>query len=201
MKGEGVSKMKRMKKRFSREDGNILLLFAATLTLLIFMVGIALDLGMIYMRRNDLIDLCQLARERRFTYQNTIRYAENPGRETYQIVSNAIRENGFDGNITVYFYEQEPTPAHRYYQVRTVLSEQYEYTFLKLFGADTVMISAYLDGGEHYGGEDSTDMIWHPKIPCSKYNGSYTGTNNSQNPWFAPGDLPSDWVENERGPL
>lgn len=183
--------MKRIRKRFSREGGNILLLFAGFLILITFMVGIALDLGMIYMRRNDLIDLCQLARDRRFTYQDSIRYSDNPGAETYEIVSAAIRENGFSGTVKVYFFEDPPASNYRYYRVRTELSEEYEYTFLKLFGLDTVTISTFLDGGETYG-EGINDMIWHPAMPCSEYNGSYTGTAGGPYHYDAS-DRPCDW--------
>lgn len=192
MNDAGVCKMNRFRKCFSREDGNILILFAGALTVIILMVGIALDLGMIYMRRNDLIDLCQIARERRFTYQDTIRYAENPGQATYKIVYDAIRENGFDGTVKVYFKEDEPEPNYRYYQVRTQLKEQYNYTFLRLFGMDSVTITVFLDGGESYG-EQGTDMIWHPTNPCSVYNGSYTSNGNSEFSFFEAGDFPSDW--------
>lgn len=187
----GAIKMKKLRKRFAREDGNILLLFAGSLILIIFMIGIALDLGMIYMRRNDLVDLCQLARDERFTYQDTIRYSDNPGRETYNIVANTMRNNGFNGTITVFFFEREPEHNYRDYRVRIQLTEQYRYTFLRLFGGDTVAITTWLDGGENYG-ESGADMIWYPKLPCSEYNGSYTGT--ADGPFvYNPADFPTDW--------
>lgn len=186
--------MKRIRKSFSREDGNILIMFAGSLVLIFFMIGILLDLGMIYMRKNDMMDLCQLAREKRFTYQEKIRYADNPGECTYQIVSNSIRENGFNGQIEVYFYETEPDWSFREYRVGTKLSEEYSFTFLRLFGFSTTTISTYVEGGESYG-ERLGDMIWHPEKSCSSYNGLYRGTvvYAPEKYDFIAGEIPESW--------
>ena len=187
--------MKRIRKCASREDGSIMILFAGFLVVIIGMIGLMLDLGLIYMRRNDLMDLCQLAREERFSRQDSIRYADNPGDLTYEIVSKSVRENGFRGEVKVFFYEREPEWNDRSYQVRIALSEEYSYTFLRIFGLTTSTITVYLDGGEAYG-EGSNDMIWHSSTSCSAYNGSYTGTNPAAPSTyvFRSGDYPEDWI-------
>ena len=191
--------MKRIRKCASHEDGNILILFAGFLVLIIFMIGLMLDLGMIYMRRNDLMDLCQVAREERLSRQDSIRYAENPGELTYDIVSNSVRKNGFKGTVKVYFYEKEPEWNDRSYKVRVVLSEEYHYTFLRILpNVTSSTITVYLDGIEEYGDkrDDLDDMIWHPTGGPNGYNGSYTGTDPEQPSQYEykKGDLPDSML-------
>lgn len=181
----------RSKSSLRSEDGSVILLFAACLVVLIFFVGIAIDLSMAYMQRNDLENLCQLIRQDRFTYQDTIRYADNPGASMYQVVSNTMADNGFDGTITVYFYEKNPEANYRYYRTRVKLEKEFTFYFLRLFGADHATIAVSVDGGETYG-EGMTDVVWHPSIPVSGYNGSYTGTATSGYT-FTSGDVPAEW--------
>jgi|GEM_PF-912970 hypothetical protein len=185
---------KNLRRKAGAEKGNITLLFAATLVLLIFFIGVSLDLGMIYMERNELIDLCQVIREDRFTYQDTIRFAENPGLTSYRIISDTMADNGFDGTVKVYFSEREPESNYRYYRIRTKLSVKYSYSFLRLFGLNSATVSAFVDGGETYG-EGINDVVWYPQMPVSRYNGSYTGTGAGGYGGYVydASDLPADW--------
>ncbi|RFZ75654.1 hypothetical protein DS742_27855 [Lacrimispora amygdalina] len=176
---------------FDREDGNILLLFAGSLTVLIFFIGISMDLGLIYLKRNALMNLCQLVKEDRFTFQDSIRYSDNPGKDSFTMIEDALRRNHFDGTVKVYFKEEAPETNYRYYKIRTQLSEEYSYTFLKIFGADTTTITVYFDGGETYG-EGISDVIWHPALPVSSYNGSYTSQPDGSCDYDS-GDMPADW--------
>lgn len=185
--------MKKFKKCSSKEDGNILILFAGFLVLLIFMIGIMLDLGMIYMKRNELTDLCQLAREERFSRQDTIRYSDDPGAETYKIIWDCLQKNGFKGDVKVYFREEQPEWNYRYYKVRIVLSDDYHYTFLRLFHLDTQQITVFFDGDETYG-EGGNDMIWHPRKSYTEYSGCYTGDPSDPTVrHFSVGEFPDSW--------
>lgn len=188
-----ISKVRRKKwfTYFGRENGNILLLFAGALTVIIFFVGISMDFGLIYLKRNALMNLCQLVKEDRFTFQDTIRYSDDPGRESFLIIEDTMRRNNFDGTVKVYFYEQPPASNYRYYQIRTQLSEEYSYTFLKIFGADTATVTVYFDGGETYG-EGLADVVWHPLAPVSSYNGSYTSRPGGGCDYDSS-DFPQDW--------
>ncbi|MEY8353961.1 hypothetical protein AALB39_11450 [Lachnospiraceae bacterium 54-53] len=177
--------------RFGREDGNILLLFAGALTVIIFFVGISMDFGLICIKRNALMNLCQLAKEDRFAFQDTIRYSDNPGQDSYRMIEDIMRNNNFDGTVKVYFYERPPESSYRYYQIRTQLSEEYSYTFLRIFGASTTTITVHFDGGETYG-EGLSDVVWHPSSPVSGYNGSYTSRPDGGCDYDSS-DIPEDW--------
>lgn len=176
-----------------KEKGNITILFAICLVVLIFFAGIAIDFGLYYMERNDLENLCRLLREDRFTYHDSIRYAQNPGRESYNIVENTMSSNNFSGDIKVYFKE-EPYPAlsnSRSYKMRIQLEDKFEFIFLKLFGLGEVGVSAHVDGEENYG-DGGNDVIWHPNTNVSTYNGLYSGKVGSFHN-FTPGVFPNGW--------
>lgn len=185
--------MKEVLKRWKKEQGNMTILFAASLFLILFFVGIGVDLSLYYMRRNDLENLCRLLREDRFTYQDTIRYANNPGAAMFKIASDTMKSNQFSGEIKV-FFKEEPFPAaanERKYKTRVQISEKFNFYFLQIFSLKTAPVVAYVDGVEQYG-ESGLDVIWHPDVSVDAYNGSYTGTVGSAYT-FSAKDYPSGW--------
>lgn len=184
--------MKHKIRRFCRqESGNIIILFAGMLVVLIFFIGLSLDIGMIYLQRNSMQNLCQLIREDRFTYQDTIRYADNPGLASYQIIYDTMADNNFNGTVKVYFYEETPQSNYRYYRIRTELSKEYSYTFARIFGLTTTTIKVSLDGGEAYG-ESLNDVVWHSPLAAANYNGSYTSQPGGGYVYNSH-DIPAGW--------
>jgi len=185
--------MKKAAKQFLKdEDGNILLIFAGSMVLIAFFIGICLDVSMIYMKRNSMQNILQIIREERFTYQDTIRYADNPALTTYHIAYNAAGENEFGGTVKVYFCEEDPEPNYRSYQVRILLTDECPFYFGRIFGLNTMPLRVTLDGGESYG-EGSADVIWHSPLPVSSYNGAYTGSIGDGHVVYDSTDLPLDW--------
>lgn len=177
---------------FKQENGNIIILFAGTLIVLIFFLGLSLDIGMICLQRNSMQNLCQLLREDRFTCQDTIRFAENPGLASYELVYNTMNDNNFDGTVKVYFYEKTPQNNYREYLVRTELSQEYSFAFARVLGFTTTTITVSLDGGESYG-EGGADVVWRPIYSVSDYNGSYTSQPDGV-PCYNSSEIPPEWL-------
>ncbi|HZK57088.1 MAG TPA: hypothetical protein VFD17_02160 [Clostridia bacterium] len=168
--------MKDMKRFLKDEEGNVLIIFAGSMILIAFFLGILIDVSMIYMDNNAMQNLLQIIREERFTHQDTIRYSNNPAVETYMIARESAMENGFDGEIKVYFKEEVPETdrSFRSYKVKILLRKESPFYFGRIFGLDTIALGAGLDGGESYG-DGSLDVIWYPPMNASGYNGSYLG--------------------------
>ena len=185
--------MKRIFRKCSEEEGNGTLLFAFSLVILLFFLGIGMDLGLYYAKQTDLENLCQLMRENRFTYQDSMRYADNPGQTAYDLAAGTMQKNSFAGTVTVYFQEDlQPAEANaRHYRIRTELSEDFSFYFLRIFGAHPVLVQAYVDDIENYG-EGGNDVIWHPAVTPDSYSGSYTGAAGGACS-FVRGDFPPDW--------
>lgn len=168
--------MRKVKKILKNEEGNVLILFAGSFIIISFFIGLIIDISMIYMDNNFLQNQLQIIREERFVHQDTIRYSDDPAAETYKIVHQTAKKNGFNGDVKMYFKEEKPDVdnSFRSYKVRVVLSDESNFYFGKLFGLNTISLSAKLDGGESYG-DGSTDVIWHPPEDVSVYNGLYSG--------------------------
>lgn len=188
-----VSKMMRKIRRFFKgERGNVMVLFAGALVVIIGFVGLSIDIGLLCLQRNTLQNMTQVIRGNRFTYQDTIRYADDPGKTSFEMIQETLAENGFDGTIKVYFYEETPAANYRCYRIRTELSEDFSFYFARIFGLDTTTITVSLDGGESIG-DISSDVIWYPQKDTSEYNGSYTGT-SSGGYVHDTSDIPPDWL-------
>lgn len=172
--------MNKMKDFLKDEKGNVLLIFAGAMVVIVGFIGLIIDVSMIYMDNNSMQSLLQIIREERFTHQDHIRYSDNPALETYKLAHKSAKKNGFDGKIKVYFKEDKPSQdnSFRSYKIRIVLADESQFYFGRIFGLNTIDLSAKIDGGESYG-DSSLDVIWYPPDNVSTYNGSYSGNMNS----------------------
>ena len=186
--GQPTGKRNKGNAFFWEERGDILLLAAVFMTVLIFFAGIAVDFSVIYMEKSALDDYCQIARECRFTHDNRVIYAEDPGLELSRIVERALRENGFPetGSAVLLFSEEPPTECRRSYTAKLMLSEECPTCFLRLFRLDRVRISSEIEFSDEFGlaggeeadadlGEEMTGYlrVWHPVLVEGGYQGKY----------------------------
>ena len=73
-----------------REKGNVAFIFAGILIILIFFVGLATDISMVLWHHNRLENTCQLVRDNRYTYQDTVRYSDNPAASFAQYAATTL---------------------------------------------------------------------------------------------------------------
>lgn len=184
--------LRKVKQLLKAERGNIMVLFAGALVVIIGFIGLSLDIGMLALQRNSLENMLQVIRNDRFTYQDKIRYSSEPGEDLFEVIQETLVANDFDGTVTVYFYEIPPEHNFRKYNIRTVLSKDFSFNFARIFGLNTTTISVALDGGEKVG-DRGNDVVWHPDVPPASYNGSYTSREGGGH-IFAPGDIPAEWL-------
>lgn len=174
------------------EKGNITIAFAAMLVVLLFFAGICVDLGMVYLRRAELYNLSKIIREERITFQDAIRYSDNPGAKTYEVVENALIKNNYNGNLKVYFQEYVQQENLRQYRTKVVLSKEVPYNFLRIFGHSSVTLNVSIDGSDTMGETSVANVVvWHPSADKSSYSGSYERTGSAID--FDDSDLPDSW--------
>lgn len=173
-----------------REDGNIAAIFAGILIVLIFFVGLATDVSMVLLRHNQLENSCQLVRDNRYTYQDTVRYSDNPAVSFARSASSTLAINGYGGEAIVYFQEDPPQDNFRHFKVRLVLTDECPYYFLRLFGQNSVQVTSQVDFEDSYG-EKGDDVVWRPSSPPSSFNGAYLV--EGSNVTYLGSDLPKDW--------
>ncbi len=183
-----------LKKIFNKEDGNIIIIFAFSIVVLTGFIGLAVDLGMIYMKRNELENLCQMVKADKLDNADMIRYADNPGATSYNVLSENLSRNNFNGTLTLYFQEYESADNSRKIRTKAVLETRQDCYFLRLFGIRDVGLHADTSGEEVYGDSrnEGISRIWRPAANATTYNGSYKGSAPGSYT-FVPGDKPSKW--------
>ena len=87
------------------EDGNIIVMFACSLIVLIFFIGLAVDVSMVLWQKGQLVNDVQLIKNNRFVYQESVRYAEKPGEEFEKRALQTLKSNNYEGAGKIYFNE------------------------------------------------------------------------------------------------
>jgi len=199
---------KKIRQLKERESGDILILFACSLVVLLSLVALAIDIGMVNMKKAHMMDLVQQMRQARLDAKDYIMNADDPAVLIYKISNQCAIDNGFTGNVKVY-YQEVSVPAaptsewveSRTYKVRVELKQELKYIFAgSLFsGSDTKQITIYLDGGEQKSAQAEEGIgelpVWYPHSSGGPRIGSYsrTDTGGIGNPQFLSGDLPAGW--------
>lgn len=201
----GKIKIRQLK---DRESGDILVLFACSLVVLLSFVAFAIDIGMVNMKKAHMMDLAQQMRQARLDAKDYILNADNPAELIYNITNQCAIDNGFTGSVKVYYQEESlpvsPTSEwveRRTYRVRIELKQNHQYIFANAIfsGSDASQITVYLDGGEQKSsgveGGTGTVPVWYPYSSGGPKIGSYsrTDTVGISAPDFNSGDLPAGW--------
>lgn len=163
---------KKYGEKCSDERGAVALFTALTMLILIFFVGLAIDLSMVFMDKSDLDDLCQVVCEDRYVHDDLVRFANDPAQATVSYVTTALVSNGFTGEFEVTFNESSRSKNKRVIDVDVTLTRESPLFFLKLFGASSPTVSSTVSYEDVYG-EGGDDVVWAPVASASSYNGTY----------------------------
>lgn len=180
------------------ESGNILVMFACSLIVLIFFIGLAVDVSMVLWQKGQLVNDAQLIKNNRFVYQESVRYADKPGEEFEKRALQTLKLNNYEGSGKIYFHEYSRKEEERKIKVRVELNKNANTYFFQVFGVKTIPISTSIDFEDTYGeyekdpsGEPNKNKVWHPKDLASEYNGTYAFASASATPGRTSSDLPS----------
>lgn len=182
------------------ESGNILVMFACSLFVLIFFIGLAVDVSMILWQKGQLVNDAQLIKNNRFVYQESVRYSDDPGKEFEDRALQTLKLNNYDGGGKIYFYEYSRKKEERKVKVRVELNKKANTYFFQVFGVKSIPISTSIDFEDTYGeykknpsDPKSENRVWHPKKFASEYNGTYEFKSASASTGRTSEHLPSDF--------
>lgn len=192
-----------------REEGAALVLFAFCITILLFFTALAVDVGILNMKRGNMMNLCQEMRKARLDAVDYILNSDDPARMIYDISNRCAVENGFSGKLKVY-YQETTNPSvptsnwvdGRTYKVRIELTQSHRYIFFPAVfaGASEKAVSVVLDGSEEKtsGGEGFAERVpvWCPSVSPAYRSGSYERsdlTGAAPPKAFQRGDIPAEW--------
>jgi len=182
------------------ESGNILVMFACSLIVLVFFIGLTIDVSMVLWQRGQLVNDAQLIKNNRFVYQESVRYADKPGEEFEKRALQTLKLNNYEGSGKIYFNEYSRKEEERKVKVRVELNKDANTYFFQVFGVKTIPISTSIDFEDTYGeyekdpsGKPNENKVWHPKDLASEYNGTYAFASASATPRRTSSELPSDF--------
>lgn len=187
------------------EKGSVVVFFAFGLVILLGFVSLAIDVGMVNMKKARMMDVCQQMRKARIDAKDYILNASDPGALIYDISNRCAIENNFEGNLKIY-YSEKTDPAStssnwvdkRGYQVRIELQQEHRFAFaMGIFvGSAPQTITVSLDGSELKTSTGDKNIgkipVWYPG---HKRNGSYSRTDllGVGACHYNAADLPSGW--------
>lgn len=182
------------------ESGNILVMFACSLIVLVFFIGLTIDVSMVLWQKGQLVNDAQLIKNNRFVYQESVRYADKPGEEFEKRALQTLKLNNYEGSGKIYFNEYSRKEEERKVKVRVELNKDANTYFFQVFGVKTIPISTSIDFEDTYGeydkdpsGDSSKNRVWHPDDPAASYNGTYAFASASATPGRTSNELPSDF--------
>ncbi len=157
------------------ERGSVSVIVALTMIVMIFFVGLALDMSMVLMDKSELDNLCQVVCDDRYVHDDMVRFSDNPAQATVGYATSALASNGFSGDYEVEFNESARSKDKRVIDVDVTITRESPLYFLRIFGASSFEISSTVSYEDVYG-EGGDDVVWAPSAPVSSYNGTYRGS-------------------------
>lgn len=152
--------MSSLRKRFREERGDILILFALTLVFLVGMVSLATDVGLLAIRRAQLMEVGQIMRDARLEQSELIWNADDPGTVFDQIVREYGLKNGLRSDqIQTTYAVVENSSTRRECKVTMIFRDTYSCTTLRLFGFDRIPIVVKIDGSAM---SYNSGGVWRP---------------------------------------
>lgn len=143
-----------LKKTFSNESGNILVLFALMLTFVVLFLAFSIDIGMAVMRRGDLMEIGQIMRDARLDQIEIIWHADFPEQAFDRIVKEYGIKNGLKYSQIHTEFSEENNLGYdgRRYTADIILEDTYDCNALALIGIHQIPISVKISGSAYkYG--------------------------------------------------
>lgn len=146
--------------KYLEEDGSVLVLFAATLSLLLVFVSLSTDIILAYNRRDHLNEVGQMMREARFDFAEEIWSAYDPEATLTEISREVGRMNGLrDEQVRVVWEEGYSGYNSRQAKVDVIITDVYHTSTLGMFGIKEIPIKVEIKGFQN---TTHGDGVWSP---------------------------------------
>lgn len=149
-----------MFKKFKKnEKGNITILFALTIMLLMVLLGLSIDVALAFNKRDKLIEVGNLIRDARFDLSEELWHAYYPESVLREIARDiAVKNNLSPNQVDVKWKETTYSTSQRVAQIDIIMTDVYECTILKLFGVNELPIKVIIPGSQY----KKANKVWRP---------------------------------------
>ncbi|HEY4537803.1 MAG TPA: hypothetical protein VIG45_05060 [Erysipelothrix sp.] len=147
-------------KKENNEKGSVLVLFAATLSLLLVFVALSTDIILAYNRRDHLNEIGQMIREATHDFAEESWNAYNPEEMLTELAREIGRMNGLhDSQVRVEWHEATTSYVRRDARVDIIITDVYETSTLGMFGIREIPIKIDIKGIQF---KSVSPSIWSP---------------------------------------
>lgn len=152
-----------MKINFKDERGDILILFAASLTLIVVLLGLSTDVALAFSKKDKINEFADYIIEARVDLSEELWHSEDPDSYFREFTYEMARRNNFDPRkIHVEWKELYPHYGYdnsmRHSVIELEIYDNYETSVLKLFGIYNLPIRVIKKGGQ----DKYSNNIWKP---------------------------------------
>lgn len=142
------------------ESGDIIILFAGTLILLIVFLGLSTDVILAFNKRDRLIEIGNLMKDARFDLGEELWNSNYPESTLREITLDIAAKNGLNSEqVDVKWIPTRENETLRAADVKITLTDKYECTVLKMLGINELPIKVKIDGEQFKSGT----RIWSPR--------------------------------------
>lgn len=139
------------------ERGNITILFAFILILLMIFLGLSIDVALAFNKRDKLIEVGNLIRDARFDLSEELWHAYYPESVLREIARDiAVKNNLSPNQVDVKWKETTYNTSQRVAQIDIIMTDVYKCTILKLFGVNELPIKVLIPGSQ----DKKANVVW-----------------------------------------
>lgn len=147
---------------------------AIVMLVIVMLAAFAIDMGLVNLTRARQADMLQQSLEKCLEPATSLKVknSEDPGRELCGRLAGFLRDGGYDGAVTAYYYELDPSEGglpdnYRVYAFGATLEASTDMVLGHLYGTDaaTTRVQAFSAGVAY-----ASDKIYRPaSAGCGKY--------------------------------
>lgn len=138
--------LKNMKRN---ENGDIIILFAFTIIILIGFLGLSTDVVLAFNKKSKLVEIGQLMKDARFDLGEELWQADYPEDKLREISLEISRRNGLsDDQVEIEWVPVKRNESIRQAKVKITLTDNYECTSLKILGINDLPIKVVTEGSQ-----------------------------------------------------
>lgn len=151
-----------------KAQGNILIFFAMALTVILAFVALAIDVGGAYRLSTYQQETLELSKEACQASLNYLKFSNNPETDTGYRIVQTMKNNGYEGDVEVYYFEQPQSVTgvtERHCVVGVNVTKDHKTGFAAVVGIDKLPVSnSIVWTSKPY----SSTQVWRPTGSHSK---------------------------------
>lgn len=178
--------IRRLAARQEFERGAIVLIACIATIALTAVAALTLDGVGYYNQRSQQVNASEMCLQTVESERATlVKFSDNPGRDIAEMACRTLRQNGYDGPISVHYWEDtsKATMTDRYYAYAIECDGTYSSLFGGIVGQDELDVKSTVFGGERLY---NSDLCWRPKW-----------TNEANPAMYEPGNGTYSYMEGE----